>query len=138
MGVKGPTSPLSSGAEQLESLSPKDVRDLIKTEKFEKALNELEGKPEESGKAEQPKSQSFSAMQKIASNYDLGNSESALSAVKQSAQFMIGSRLKKDFRESNEGRKMIDDLSDSVSNDPSLSRRILGILQKMKSKKQVI
>ncbi len=134
MGVKGPTSPLSSGAEQLESLGSKDVRELIKAEKFEKALAELEGKPQESGKSEQPKSEGFSAMQSIASNYDLGDSESAMVAVKQSAQFMIGTRLKKDFRESNEGKKMVDDLSDSVSNDPSLNRRILGILQKMKKK----
>jgi hypothetical protein len=135
MGVKGPTSPLSSGAEQLESLSPKDVRELIKAEKFEKALSDLEGKPAESGKTEQPKSSSFTAMQKIASNSDLGDFEGSLSAVKQSAQFMIGSRLKKDFRESSEGQKMIDDLSDSVSGDPSLNRRILGILHKMKGKK---
>jgi hypothetical protein len=134
MGVKGPTSPLSSGAEQLESLGSKDVRELIKADKFEKALAELEGKPQESGKSEQPKSASFSAMKNIASNYDLGDSESAMNAVKQSAQFMIGTRLKKDFRESNEGKKMVDDLSDSVSNDPSLNRRILGILQKMKKK----
>jgi hypothetical protein len=135
MGVKGPTSPLSSGAEQLESLSPKDVRELVKAEKFEKTLAELEGKSAESGKAEQPKSASFSALQRIASDSDLGNSENALSAVKQSAQFMIGSRLKKDFRESNEGKKLVDDLSDSVVGDPSLNRRILGILQKMKGKK---
>jgi hypothetical protein len=74
-------------------------------------------------------------LQKIASDSDLGDSEGALAAVKQSAQFMIGSRLKKDFRESNEGQKLIDDLSDSVSGDPSLNRRILGILQKMKGKK---
>lgn len=135
MGVKGPTSPLSSGAEQLESLGSKDVRELIKADKFEKTLSELENKPSESGKTEEPKSSSFSALQKIASDSDLGNSESALSAVKQSAQFMISSRLKKDFRESSEGQKMIEDLSDSVSGDPSLNRRILGILQKMKGKK---
>jgi hypothetical protein len=133
MAVKGPTSPLSSGADQLEPLGSKDVRELIKTEKFEKALAELEKQPAESGKAEQAKSSSFSAMQKIASQSDLGNSESAMAAVKQSAQFMLGSRLKKDFRESGDGQKLVDDLSESVATDPSLHRRILGILQKLKN-----
>jgi hypothetical protein len=65
MGVKGPSSPLSSGAEQLESLGSKDVRDLVKVEKFEKALAELEGKPAETGKTDQPKSPSFLHCKKL-------------------------------------------------------------------------
>lgn len=132
MPVKGPTSPLSSGAE-LEPLGSKDVQELVKSEKLNQALSQLEKQSSE--QAQQPKSSSFTAMQQIASNANLGNAESALEAVKQSAAFMINSRLKKDFRESKKGKKVVDDLSEFVAEDPSLHRRILGILQKMKEKK---
>lgn len=134
MPVKGPTSPLSSGAEQLESLGSKDLHELMKSEKLEQAISQFEKQAPESNQAQQAKSPTFQAMQQIAVNSNLSNPQNASEAVKQSAGFMINSHLKKEFRESKKGKKVVDDLSGFVADDPSMHKRILGILQKMKEK----
>lgn len=131
--VKGPRSPLSSGSEPLEPLNPKDLQKIVKSEKFESALNQLENQAQ-TQQTEQPKSASFQALQNIANGSDLATIEGALAAVKQSAGYMISKKLKKEFLESDTGQKVVDDLSEYVAGDPSLQKRILGILQKMRDK----
>ncbi len=135
MSVKGPRSPLSSGSEPLEPLNGRDLQKIVKSEKFESALSQLESNAE-TQQTEQPKSATFNALQNIASDSDLAGFEGAMAAVKQSAGYMIGKKLQKKFKESETGKKLVDDLSEYVAGDPSLQKRILGILQKMKENKK--
>jgi hypothetical protein len=135
MSVKGPRSPLSSGAEALEPLNSKDLQKLVKSEKFESALSQLENQAQ-TQQTEQSKSASFQALENIANGSDLSSLEGAMVAVRQSAGYMISKKLKKEFLDSDTGKKVVDDLSEYVAGDPSLQKRLLGILQKMRDRRQ--
>ncbi len=133
MSVKKTSSPFSSGAESLESLSQKDLNKTKKTESsFEKALAEVEGQIEQAGQSSKPGSAEKSALSNIASNAQLDTPEGAFGAVKESAGFLVKLRLSEDFGNSEQGKKLSEDLSEFIARDPFMHRKILGILQKLK------
>ena len=72
------------------------------------------------------------ALARIASSADLANASQSLSAVRESARYMISSRLNKQFRKTEEGERVIEGLSEYVASDPLLKSKILSILQKVK------
>jgi hypothetical protein len=72
------------------------------------------------------------ALAQIASGADLTNAGQSLAAVRESARYMIHSRLSKQYRETKEAKRLIDGLSDYVSADPLLKSKLLSILQKLK------
>jgi hypothetical protein len=134
MSVKKTSSPLSSGAESLDPLGGKDeLQRGGKVDKnFEAALAEVAGQLEQAGASGQTDSPTRSAFKEIASNANLDSSEGSMSAVRESAHFLVSSRLKEDVRDSEQGKKISDDLSNYISKDPFMHRKILSILQRLK------
>ena len=134
MSVKKTGSPLSSGAESLDPLGGKEeLRGGEKVSKsFETALAEVAGQIEQAGDAGQTDGATKSAFKEIAGNANLDTPEGALTAVRESAGFLVKSRLKEDLRDSEQGQKIADDLSSYISKDPYMHRKLLSILQKLK------
>ena len=134
MAIKKTSSPLSSGAESLDPLGGKDeLQRGGKVDKnFEAALAEVAGQIDQAAGSEKSDSPTRSAFQQIASNANLDSPEGAMSAVRESARFLVSSRLKDDLRDSEQGKKISDDLSSYISKDPFMHRKILGILQRLK------
>lgn len=133
MSVKKTSSPLSSGAESLDQLGENEKLQSGKVEKnFEAALAELAGQvgqTESGGKSNSPTKLAF---QQIAESSNLDSPEGAMFAVSQSARFLIDSSLGEDLKNSDQGEKILEDLSNYISKDPLMHRKILGILQRLK------
>lgn len=133
MSVKKTSSPFSSGAESIEPLTQKDVKKAEKAEgSFEAALSEVEGELEQAGQASKKGGAERSALGNIASNAQLDTPEGAFGAVKESAGFLVKSRLQDKFGSSEQGEKLTDELSEFIARDPFMHRKILGILQRLK------
>lgn len=133
MKVKGPVSPLSSGAEPLE---PLDLRKAVESGKFADALAQLEA---QAGTSNAPPSSSSvnatrGALAEIAASSNLTTSEGAASAVRESARYIIRSRLSDRHRDSEQGQRLTADLSDYVADDPLLKNKLLSILQRIQAK----
>ena len=133
MSVKKTSSPFSSGAESIEPFSQKETKKTGKTESsFEAALSEIEGQIDQAGQTSGSSSAEKTALSNIASNAQLDTPEGAFGAVKESAGFLVKSRLQEEFQESEQGKKLTDDLSEYIARDPFMHRKILGILQRLK------
>jgi hypothetical protein len=134
MSVKKTSSPLSSGAESLDQIGGKE--ELLRGGKidknFEAALAEVAGQLDKAGSTDEAGSPTRSAFQQIASNANLDSPEGSMSAVKESAHYLVSSRLQDGVRESEHGKKISDDLSNYISKDPFMHRKILNILQRLK------
>jgi hypothetical protein len=131
MKIKGATSPLSSGAEPLEPLNPRELQKSAIGDKFAAALAQLEAP---ANAQEQPNgvSATRTALARIAHDADLGSNEGAAAAVRQSAQHMIRSRLHEKFRDTEQGAHMIAELSEYVAGDPLIKSKLLSILERIK------
>lgn len=133
MKINRPGDPLTGSTEPLD---PRDLQNLVKGERFEAVLSELEGQAGASVPNSVDNSAAMSdtraALARIASGADLANSGQSLSAVRDSARYMISSRLSKQFRKTEEGERVIEGLSEYVASDPLLKSKILSILQKVK------
>ena len=126
MKIKGTGSPLNPGAEPLEPLDPRDLRQAVKGGRFADALAQLDARP---GTSQAGATQA--ALSTIAASADLSTNEGAFSAVKASARYMIGSRLDEGYRESEQGAELIDNLSEYVANDPLLKSKLTKILRRL-------
>ncbi len=133
MSVKKTGSPLSSGAESLDPLGGKeDVRGEKVSKNFEAALAEVAGQIENAENSGETDGATKSAFKEIAGNASLDTPEGAFAAVRESAGFLVKSRLKEDLRDTEQGQKIADDLSEYISKDPYMHRKLLMILQKLK------
>jgi hypothetical protein len=131
MKVNRPGSPLSSGAEPLEQLDPKELQKSLKGERFNAALAHLEAQASAGkGGASSPMR---SALEQIANASNLTSSEGAAAAVRESARFMVRSRLHEKFRDTEQASTLVERLSEFVASDPVLNAKLLGILQKVKT-----
>lgn len=131
MKVNRPGSPLSGGAEPLEPLDPQELQKALKSERFSAALAHLEAQAGAgAGGAESP---ARAALAQIADAANLSSSEGAAAAVRESARFMVRSRLREKFRDTEQGSTLVERLSEFVASDPLLHSKLLGILQKVKS-----
>jgi hypothetical protein len=131
MKVNRPGSPLSSGAEPLEPLDAQELQKALKGERFNAALAQLEAQASgESGGAQSP---ARAALSQIADSANLSSSEGAATAVRESARFMVRSRLSEKFRDTEQGSTLVERLSEFVASDPLLHSKLLGILQKVKT-----
>lgn len=131
MKVNRPGSPLSSGAEPLEQLDAQELQKALKSERFNAALAHLEAQASgESGGAQSP---TRAALSHIADSANLSSSEGAATAVRESARFMVRSRLNEKFRDTEQGSTLVERLSEFVASDPLLHSKLLGILQKVKT-----
>ncbi len=134
MSVKKTSSPLSSGSESLDQIGGKDelLRGGKVDKNFEAALAEVAGQLDKAGATDDANSPTRSAFQKIASDANLDSPEGSMSAVRESAHFLVSSRLQDGLRETDQGKKISDDLSNYISKDPFMHRKILTILQRLK------
>ena len=133
MSVKKTGSPFAGGAEPLEPLGGKELKRTEKAEgSFESALADLEGQIEQVGQTSNSGSTERSALGSIASGAHLDTPEGAFGAVKESAGFLVKSRLQENFQESDQGKKLTEDISDFIARDPFMHKKILGILQRLK------
>lgn len=134
MAIKKTSSPLSSGAESLDQIGGKnELQRGGKVEKnFEAALAELAGEIEQTSANERAANPTRAAFQQIAAGANLDSSENAMQAVRESAEFLVSSRLGEEIRNSEQGKKIIEDLSNYISKDPMMYRKILSILQRLK------
>ena len=134
MKINRPGDPLTGSTEPLD---PRDLQNLVKGERFEAVLSELEGQAGASVPNTVDNSAAMSntraALASIAGGADLANASQSLSAVRASARYMISSRLSKQYRKTEEGERVIEGLSEYVASDPLLKSKILSILQKVKS-----
>jgi len=119
-----------------EPLDPRDLQNLVKGERFEAVLSEMEGQAGASVPNSVDNTAAMgatrAALESIASGADLANAGQSLSAVRESARYMISSRLSKQYRKTEEGERVIEGLSEYVASDPLLKSKILSILQKVK------
>ncbi len=136
MSVKRPGSPLSSGAESLEPLDSKDLQKSISTGQLASQLDALETAAssggESAGEVSSPKSEALQQLWQIAANADLSTPEQALAAIRESAQFLINSRINQKLREQQKVFRMVEELSDFVAEDPFLGTKIKKILERLK------
>lgn len=134
MAIKKTDLPLTGGADSLDPLGAKEaVQGGGKVDKsFETALAEVAGQIEQVGAGEKTGGATRAAFEQIASKANLDSPEGATKAVRESARFLVSSRLKEGLRESEQGKKVSEDLSNYISRDPFMHRKILGILQKLK------
>ena len=134
MKVNRPGDPLAGSTEPLD---PRDLQNVVKGERFEAVLSELEGQAATTSGNTVDNAQAMSstraALTSIAKEADLANASQALSAVRESARFMISSRLSEQYRATEEGERLIEGLSEYVASDPLLKSKILSILQKVKT-----
>ena len=131
MKVNRPGSPLSSGAEPVEQLDPKELQAQLKAERFGAALSQLEAQAAgDKGGAQSP---ARAALAQIADASNLSSSEGAAAAVRESARFMVRSRLGEKFRDTEQGSTLVERLSEFVAADPLLHSKLLGILHKVKT-----
>lgn len=129
MKIKAPGSPLSSGAESLEPLDPRELRGTLKSERFAAALSQMETQATGANKTQ---STTRAALGQIADNSDLSTEEGAQAAVKASARYMVSSRLSERYRHSAEGEQAIEEISEYVAADPLLRGKCLSLLKRVK------
>ncbi len=135
MSVKRPSSPLSSGAESLETLDSKDLQKSVRTGQFASQLDALEtAAVSGGGEAGGPESSAMQGLRQIAENADLSTPGQALAAIRESAQFLINSRINEKFREQEKVSDMVDELSEFVAEDPFLGTKLKKILERLKQK----
>ena len=134
MKVKG-GSPLSSGAEPLEPLDPRELHRAVEGDRFAAALSQLEGQggTDGAGQTGETGSATRAALAEIANSSNLSSSEGAASAVRESARYMIKSRLGEKYRDTEQGQRVVKDLSAYVASDPLLKSKLLSILKQIRT-----
>lgn len=123
---------MSSGAEPLEPLDPKELQQAVKGERFAAALSQLEAQTmgqQRSGALDPTRA----ALAQLANTANLSSSEGAATAVRESARLMIRSRLHEKFRHTEPGQRLVEKLSEYVADDPLLNAKLLSILQRIKA-----
>lgn len=124
MKINKSKSPFVSGADAPDE---KDIAKAVKGEKFAEALSSLE-----STYAESAPSETRAALTAIAGQYDLSNEENRQKAARESAEFLVKSRLSEKYKDS---EKTVKDLGKFVAEDPFLKSKLLSILQKLSDEK---
>jgi hypothetical protein len=137
MKVKRPDSPFQASTEPLDQQQPSDPLKVAKGD-FADTLSQLETAVVASNPAQrsmpgsEPQSQMKAALLEIARRANLTNADEAASAVRESAEVMIRSRLTETSRDSAQGEKLVATLGEYVATDPLLKPKLLSILKRMK------
>lgn len=107
----------------------KDIAKAVKGEKFADALDAL-GAGGISGGAELNLTRATLAQ--IASQSDLNSDDGMASALRESAELLVKSRLGDSFKESEQSAQTVKDLSVFVSEDPFFKTKLLSVLHKLR------
>jgi hypothetical protein len=134
MSVKKTGSPLASGADPIEQLSPKD--NLSRADKvdgkFEAALADAAAELDQSGGATAIESKLQAEFRRIAGTSNFDSPEGEAAAIQESAHLLVDSRLSEDFRKTPQGREVAERLSKYVAGDPFLHKKLRDILHQLK------
>jgi hypothetical protein len=133
MKVKGTGSPLSSGTEALEPLSVRDLQKSGLGDQFAASLAQLEAQSQQTSEASGTTNATRAALAEIAGGADFGSSEGVATAVRESARYMVRSRLHEKFRDTEQGAQMVSELGDYAATDPLIKAKLLAILQRIQS-----
>lgn len=125
MKVNKSKSPFVGGADAPDE---KDIAKAVKGDKFASALSALESATADAGASNAARS----TLNEIAAQYDLSNEENRQEAVRESAEFLVKSRLGDDYKKS---EKAVEDLSRFVAEDPFLNAKLLSVLQKLQDER---
>ena len=134
MKIKRPESPFQASTEPIDQQGP-EISKLARGD-FAEALSQLESAVDDSqaGAAVSGSQVKIrSALLEIANSANLMDSEQAAYAVRQSARYMVGSRLSEKYRGSAQGQNLIESVSGYVADDPLLKSKLLTILKRVKS-----
>jgi uncharacterized protein with PhoU and TrkA domain len=121
MKVNKTKSPFTEG---IDATDEKDAAKAVKGEKFAETLSALEAAAHETSAPNAART----ALTEIASQYDLSNEEEQQKALRESAEFLVKSRLSDKYKQAD---KAIGDLSEYVAADPFLKTKLLSVLQKL-------
>lgn len=125
MKVNKPKSPFAG---EVDGAEEKKLEKAVKGERFAETLSALESP----APANAAHSAARETMVKIARQYDLSDEENQQAALRESAEFLVKSRLNEQLQKS---EKTIKDLSNYVSKDPFLKTKLLSILHNLSSEK---
>ncbi|MDQ2746018.1 MAG: hypothetical protein M3T96_02020 [Acidobacteriota bacterium] len=126
MKVNKSKSPYVSGADTPDE---KDIAKAVKGEKFADALAALDAGGISGGDA---LNATRATLAQIASQSDLNSDDGISSALRQSAELLVKSRLGEKFKDSEQSEKAVRDLSDFVSDDPFFKTKLLSVLHKLR------
>ncbi len=127
MKVNKPKSPFVSGADAPDA---KDLAKAVKGGKFAETLSALaSGEATENAALNSTRE----TLAQIALQADLTNDASVSAALRESAEFLIKSRLGETFEQTEHSEKIVKDLSDFVSDDPFVKAKLLSVLQKLRA-----
>ena len=122
MKVNKPRSPFASGG--VDAPDEKDIAKAVKGEKFAETLSALESTPAGDGAP----SPTRAGLSTIVAQYDLSDEENRQSALQESAEFLVKSRLNEEYQKS---EKIVQELGKYVTDDPFLKNKLLSVLQKL-------
>ncbi len=126
MKVNKPKSPYVGGADTPDA---KEIAKAVKGGKFAETLSAL-ASGDVAGNA--ALNATRETLAQIALQADLTNDESISEALRESAEFLIKSRLSEKFKQTEQSEKILKDLSGFISDDPFVKAKLLSILQKLR------
>ena len=126
MKVNKPKSPYVSGTDAPDE---KDIAKAVKGEKFADALAALDSNAIDGNAATDA---TRATLVQIASQSDLSSDDGISTALRQSAEILVKSRLSNLFKESDKGAQTVKDLTNFVSDDPFFKTKLLSVLQKLR------
>ncbi len=127
MKVNKSKSPFVSGADGAPD--EKDIAKAVKGEKFADALAALETGGISGGAELNP---TRATLAQIASQSDLNSDDGMASALRESAELLVKSRLGDAFKDSEQSEQTVKDLSVFVSEDPFFKTKLLSVLHKLR------
>lgn len=139
MKINRTQSPFQGSPEPLDAKEADESGSARQKERFVEALSQLEAQLAASG-ADNPTGKAGAsqpvirfALAEIANNSDLGNPIAASTAVRESAQCLIKSRLTEKFQRTDQGKRLVEGLSDYVAGTEPFNAKLLAILKRLKA-----
>ncbi len=131
MKINKSKSPFVSGSDAPDE---KEIAKAIKGEKFSETLAALAA-ADASASGETGATRATLAQIAVQSNLD--NEGEAASALRQTAEILVKSRLSEKFKQSEQSEKVIGELSDFVADDPMLKAKMLSVLKKLRDRETI-
>ncbi len=127
MKINKSKSPFVSGADAPDE---KEIAKAVKGDKFSETLDALAAG---NASADAETNATRATLAQIAVKSNLDNEGEAKSALRESAEILVKSRLSKKFRDSEQSEKAVSELSDFVADDPLLKSKMLSVLKKLRN-----
>ena len=139
MKINRTPSPFQGSTEPLDPKEAEALGGAGQKEGFVEALSQLEaqlaagGADNQAGDTAASQQVLRTALAAIANQTDLANPIAASTAVRESAQHLIRSRLGDKFRRTDQGKRLVEGLSDYVAATEPFNAKLLSILKRLKA-----